>query len=360
MGTNYSQRVAAYRKYLQDTDASLAMCMTDVKGDRGLHPSKQKDHQDYYLHIVDENKDGIVIRGAKAHISFAAACHELMVLPCRAMTEDDKDYAVSCGVPLNAKGVTIISTPPEIPHAQKGSFDFPLGGGLGGDAIIVFDDVFVPNERVFLKKEWRFAVMQTYMFSNFHRMTADAYKYPIIQKFVGCAMLIAEYNGIERYGHVRDKISWLVKYAETTEALGRLACELCVSEADSDLVYPKPMLSNLAKLYFAENSMESIQHMMDLAGGIMATMPREKDFKNPVTGPMLQKYLRGKAEVPTEYRVKAINLAKALCGEFEQIASLNAEGSMASQRLQIYGTAPFQEWKELAKKMAGIPIDKKK
>ncbi len=354
-GTNYSKRVAAYRKYLQDTDAALAMCMTDVKGDRGLHPSKQKDHKDYYLHIVDENKDGIVIRGAKAHISFAAACHEMMVLPCRAMTEADKDYAVSCGVSMNTKGITIISPAPEIPHAKKGDFDHPLGGGIGGDAVVVFDDVFVPNERVFLKGEWEFSAMQTYMFSNFHRMTADAYKYPLIEKFVGCAALIAEYNGIEKYGHVREKLTWLAQYAEITEALGRLACELCVSEPGSDLVYPKPMLSNLAKLYFAENNMTSIQHMMDLAGGIMATIPCEKDFKNPVTGPMLEKYLRGKADVPTESRMKAINLAKALCGEFEQISSVNAEGSIASQRLGIFVTAPFQEWKDLAKKMAGIP-----
>jgi len=156
-GTNYAERVEEYRKYLIRTDNSIALGMTDVKGDRSLRPSKQQPHQDYYVRIVEERKEGIVVRGAKAHISEAPLSNEIIVLPCRAMREDDKDYAVSFAVPANAKGLTLISAEPEIKEPGN-FFDNPISASIYlNDAMVIFDDVFIPNERVFMKGEWRFA-----------------------------------------------------------------------------------------------------------------------------------------------------------------------------------------------------------
>src|SRR4030042_1605952 len=175
-GTRYTQNVEAYRKHLQKNDLSFAMGLTDVKGDRTLRPSQQKRHQDYYVRIVEERKDGIIVRGAKTHISQAPLCNEILIAPCRAMKEDDKDYALSFAVPVSSKGITLISAEPEV-HEANNLFDHPIAGAVYiNDATIIFEDVFVPNERIFLKGEWDFAGQVAYMFANFHRLSAETYK----------------------------------------------------------------------------------------------------------------------------------------------------------------------------------------
>jgi len=175
-GTAYAENVEAFRRFLQKTDASFAMALTDVKGDRGLRPSKQKQHQDYYVHVVEEKKDGIIVRGAKTHISQAPLCNEILVAPCRSMKEDDKAYALAFAVPANTKGVTMISAEPEVSDPDN-IFDHPIAASVYiNDATIIFDDVFVPHERVFLKGEWEFAGQVAHMFGNFHRLSAETYK----------------------------------------------------------------------------------------------------------------------------------------------------------------------------------------
>ena len=282
-GTNYAANVENYRKYLQKNDLSLALAMTDVKGDRSLRPSKQQPHQDYYVHIVEERSDGIVVRGAKMHISESPVSNEIIVLPCRAMKEDDKDYAVSFGVPANTKGITFIS--PEAETKEPGNFfDYPISSSVYiNDALIAFDDVFIPNERIFLKKEWEFAGDAAYMFGNFHRLSAETYKAAELESLTGAAVLMAEYNGIDKVSHVQEKLTWLSQYTEAVEILGRAACEHCISEPDSDLVYPNPMIANICKLYFADNWHQATKYVQDIAGGIVATVPSAKDYYSPET-----------------------------------------------------------------------------
>ena len=148
-GTNYAENVETYRKHLQKNDLAFAMGLTDVKGDRSLRPSQQKRHQDYYVRIVEERKDGIIVRGAKTHISQAPLCNEILIAPCRAMREDDKDYAVAFAVPVNSPGISMISAEPEV-HEAGNLFDHPIAGAVYiNDATIVFEDVFIPNERIF-------------------------------------------------------------------------------------------------------------------------------------------------------------------------------------------------------------------
>ena len=353
-GTNYAERVEEYRKYLQKTDPTVALGMTDVKGDRSLRPSKQQPHQDYYVRIVDESSDGIVVRGAKMHISQSPLSNEIIVLPCRSMREDDKDYAVAFAVPANTKGITYISSEPEIKEPGN-FFDYPLSASIYiEDALIVFDDVFVPNERVFMKREWPFAGDMAYMFGNFHRLSAETYKAVELELVAGTAALMAEYNGIERAPHVQDKLTWLTLYAEAVEILGRAACEHCVSEPDSDLVYPNPMYANIAKFFFADNWHQATKYIQDIAGGIVATAPSSKDFFNPETRDMIEKYLGGKDGIPTEHRVRLTKLIRDLTSSYEDVLTLHAEGSLAAQRLSIYALADFERYKAAAKRAARI------
>ena len=354
LGTHYAQNVESYRKYLQDTDASLALAMTDVKGDRSLSPSQQQPHQDYYVRIVEERKDGIVVRGAKAHISEAPLSNELIVVPCRAMKEDDKAYALSFGVQANAKGLTMISAEPEVKEPGN-FFDYPLSASVYiNDAMIIFDDVFIPNERIFLKGEWKFAGHIAHMFGNFHRLSAETYKAVELELLTGAAALMAEYNNVERVAHIREKLTWLVWYTEATEVLGRAACEHCATESEAGLVYPNPMIANIAKLHFADNWHQGIKYLQDIAGGIVATAPSAADYFNPETHDMIEKYLGGKAGIPTEHRLRLIKFIRDLGSSYEDVITLHAEGSLAAQRLSIHALAEFDRYKAAVKRAARI------
>lgn len=354
LGSFYAPRVEAFREICKQEDAAITVAMTDVKGDRSLRPSKQKPHQDYYIRIVDETKEGIVVRGAKAHISMSPLCNEMIVLNCRAMREDDRDYAVAFAIPPNTKGLSFIAPCPE-PIEEGNYFDYPLLAHIyAADAMVIFDDVFVPMDRVFMKREWQFAGPLAYMFANFHRVSADAYKVAELEVLVGAAALMAEYNGLEKVPHIQDKLSWLVWYAETTEALGQAACQNCLIDPPSGLAYPNPMISNAAKFFFADNYHQALKLVQDIAGGIVATIPSSKDYLNPETRYLLDKYLGGREGVPTEHRIRAIKLVKDLACIWHQVATLHAEGSLSAQRLSFFALGDFDRYKAAAKRVAGI------
>ncbi len=357
-GTTYAANVEAYRKHLQKNDLSFAMGLTDVKGDRSLRPSQQKRHQDYYVRIVEERSDGIIVRGAKTHISQAPLCNEVLIAPCRAMKEDDQAYAVAFGVPLNAPGITLISAEPEV-HEGYSLFDHPIAGSVFiNDATIIFEDVFIPDERLFLKGEWEFAGQVAYMFANFHRLSAETYKAMELELFTGAAALMAEYNGIEKVSHVREKLTWLVMYTEMVETLGLAAVEHCIQEADSDLVYPNPMIANICKYQFANNWHEATKYIQDIAGGIVATCPSAKDFFNPATHALLDKYLGGKEGVPTEDRLRLVKLVRDLTSSYEDVLTIHAEGSLEAQKMSILQLADFDRYKAAAKRAARVKNEK--
>lgn len=353
-GTRYAANVDAYRRHLQQNDLAFAMGLTDVKGDRSLRPSQQKQHPDFYVHIVEERKDGIVVRGAKAHISQAPACNEILVAPCRAMREDDRAYAVSFGVPVNAPGVTLISAQPEVSEGYN-LMDHPISGSVYiNDAMIIFEDVFIPKERIFLKGEWEFAGQVAYMFANFHRLSAETYKAMELELFTGAAALMAEYNGIEKVAHVREKLTWLVMYTEMIETLGRAAVEHCIQEEGSDLVYPNPMIANICKYQFADNWHTATKYLQDIAGGIMVTAPSAKDFLNPETRALMEKYLTGRDGIPTEDRFRMMKLARDLTSSYEDVLTIHAEGSLEAQKMSILQLADFDRYKAAARRAAGL------
>jgi 4-hydroxybutyryl-CoA dehydratase / vinylacetyl-CoA-Delta-isomerase len=353
-GTHYAENVEAYRKYLQKNDLSFAMGLTDVKGDRSLRPSQQKNHQDYYVRIVEERKDGIIVRGAKTHISQAPLCNEILIAPCRAMREDDKAYAVSFAVPVNTPGLAMISAEPEV-HEAGNLFDHPIAGSVYiNDATIIFEDVFVPKERIFLKGEWDFAGQVAYMFANFHRLSAETYKAMELELFTGAAALMAEYNGVEKVPHIREKLTWLVMYTEAVEVIGKSACENSISEPDSDLVYPNPMYANICKFYFADNWHQATKYIQDITGGIAVTCPSGKDFMNPEIRSLLDKYLGGRQGVPTEHRLRMAKLVRDLTSSYEDVLTIHAEGSLEAQKLSIFALADFDRYKAAAKRAARI------
>ncbi len=359
LGTHYVERVEAYRKYLQKEDLGLIGAMTDVKGDRSLRPSKQKKHQDYYVRVVDRQKDGILVRGAKMHISSTPGANEVIVMPCRAHGEEDKDYAVVFALPLNAKGITLITMEPTMrEEGEEALWDYPLSavtGHLASECMIVFEDVFVPWERVFLCGEWEFSRDFTYLFAIFHRLFGVCRMTSELELLTGVGALMAEYNGIETYSHVRDKLAWLAMYTEAVDVIGKASCLYCEKEPDSELVYPNLVYINTAKYLFADNYHQAMKIVHDICGGIAATIPTYRDWVNQETHPLLEKYLGGKAEVPTEHRLRVIRLLKDLTHPHFQVGSIHGEGSLAAQRMFLYMGADWERYKAAAKKAVRIP-----
>ena len=287
LGTDYLGRVRAFHERCAEGDLALAVAQTDVKGDRALGPAEQgaQGHPDAYLRIVERRPDGIVVRGCKAHTSVSTNANEIIVLPTRAMGEADADYAVAFAVPADAPGLTMIASPHGGTVAEKNAFEHPISARHKMmETLTVFEDVFVPQERVFLAGEWQFAGPLALTFVEFHRFTAVSYKLPLVDALVGTALLLAEYNGVARAGHVRDKLAWLIAYAEGLRALTETAARRCRVHPPG-IAAPDPLTVNTAKLHFATNYHQAVARVQDIAGGLLVTYPAEEDLRSPSWAP---------------------------------------------------------------------------
>ena len=209
----YAGRIQKFHRHCRDNDLAVAVAQTDTKGDRSLGPTQQE-HPDYYLRVVEQRADGIVVRGAKVHTSVSTNSNEMIVLPTRAMRAEDKAYAVAFAIPMNTPGLKMIASPHGSSH--KNAFEHPISARHKMmETLTVFDDVFVPNERVFLNGEIDFAGLLALTFVRFHRFTAVSYKLPLLELMAGAGFAIAEANGISRAGHGRDKLTHLAAYHPT-------------------------------------------------------------------------------------------------------------------------------------------------
>ncbi len=354
IGTSYLHRVQSFLDMCREKDLALAVAQTDVKGDRSRSPSDQS-HPDYYVRIVERRPDGIVVSGAKVHTSVSVNSNELIVLPTRAMSERDADYAVAFAVTPDTPGVTLIASP----HGTgpRDAFERPLSSGRKMfETLTVFENVFVPNERVFLAGEWQFAGPVAVDFVEFHRFTAISYKLPLVDLLVGSAFLLAQYNGLTRVSHIRDKLARLVAYAETLRALTHAAAAQCHMKAPG-LAVPDPMLVNLAKLHFASGYHQAVSWAQDIAGGLLVTGPAAEDLKSPETRGYIEKYF-GAGEVTAEARLRAMNVLADLTasdfGGYQEVLAVHAEGSIEAEKLTALRNYNSNETMAYAMRMAGI------
>jgi 4-hydroxybutyryl-CoA dehydratase / vinylacetyl-CoA-Delta-isomerase len=358
LGTNYSQRVRAFHEHCASQDLALAVAQTDVKGDRSLGPSElaARGNPDAYVRIVSRRDDGIVVRGMKTHTSCTTNVNEVIVLPTRAMAEADAEYAVSFAIPVNTPGVTLIASP----HggSERDDFDHPISSKHKMmETLTIFDDVFVPWDRVFMNCEWQWAGPLALAFVEFHRFTAISYKLPLVDALVGAAMLLAELNGVERAGHVRDKLSWLIGYAETLRALVQASASRCRVHSNGTAV-PDPLTVNIAKMHFASNYHVAVARVQDIAGGTLVTAPAGADLDHPELGDWVRRAMVGKVGTDAVHRLKALNLASDLTssdfGGYQEVLAIHAEGSIEAQKLTILRQYDGGAAKSYARELAGI------
>jgi len=354
LGTEYLPRVRALYEHCRENDLAMAVAQTDVKGDRSRGPAEQ-DHPDYYVRVVDRRPGGIVVRGAKVHTSVTPNANELFVIPTRNLTEADRDYAVSFCIPLNTPGLKQIASPYGAGHDSR--FNHPISSRHKMmETLTIFDDVFVPNERVLMNGEWQFAGALAKTFVEFHRFTAISYKLPLLDLLTGSSLLIAEQNGIERAGHVREKLTWLISYAETVRMLTKMSAIRCTLK--DGIAVPDTAAVNIAKLHFASNYHQALMHVQDLTGGLLVTGPGEEDLKNPETGKYIERYLGGAVGVSGEHRLRTINLISDLTtgdfGGYQATLAIHAEGSLEAEKLTILREYDRERVKSYTRWVAGV------
>ena len=331
-----SGRIEAFLAHCRDNDLAMSVAQTDVKGDRSLGPSAQP-NPDSYLRIVERRADGIVVRGAKVHTSCTPNTNELIVLPTRAMGPADADWAVSFAIPVATPGLKLVASP--YGSQQSDSFDSPISSArLMMETTTIFDDVFVPNDRVFLDGQSECAGPLALAFVDYHRFTAISYKLPLVDALVGAGALMADMNGITRAAHVREKLTWLIAYAETLRALVESAA-LRGRPDDAGVFVPDPLTVNIAKSHFAHGFHEALQHVQDLSGGLLVTAPSGADFDDPEIGPLLDSYLAGRDGVDGRSRIRALNMVSDLTtrefGGYHAVLAIHAEGSLEAEKMLI-------------------------
>jgi aromatic ring hydroxylase len=348
------ERAQAFFEHCRANDLAVAVAQTDVKGDRSLAPHQQPD-PDLYVHVVDRNDDGIVVRGAKCHTSISANADEILVFPTRAMNADDADFAVAFAVPTNAPGLSMYIS--SYSGGEHDEWAFPLSSKHKMlETLTVFDDVFVPWERVFVCQEPELAGPLALTFVEYHRFTAVSYKLPLVDLLVGASAVIAEMNGVVKAGHIREKLTQLVIYAETVRALTHMAAHRAKVDEATGIAYPDPMTTNLAKYTFATKYHQAIELVQDCAGGLLVTGPGADDWASAEVRPVLEKYFRGAA--PASERLAIINLISDLTtrdfGGYHAVLAVHAEGSIEAEKMQIlrsYDAAPAVAY---AKRLVGL------
>ena len=356
-GTEYHKRFLNYLESVQENDLTCDGAMTDPKGDRGLPPHKQAD-PDVFLHVVEERKDGIVVRGAKAHQTGAVNSHEIIVMPTIAMREEDRDYAVSFAMPSDAEGIIYILGRQSCDTRKLEGATIDTGNFLygGHEALVIFDNVFVPWERVFMHGEYDFSGQLVEDFAAYHRQSY-ACKVGVGDVLIGAAQTAAEYNGVASASHIRDKIVEMNHLNETLYC-GSVACASEGHKEPSGTYNVDVLLANVHKQNVTRFPYEIARLAQDIAGGLMVTMPSNEDLKSPETGKWLEKYLRACSDIPTENRMRIlrlienITLGSAAVGYLTE--SMHGAGSPQAQRIMISRRVNLEEKQRAAKKLCGI------
>ncbi len=356
-GTDYQERFNKFLAYVQENDLVVDGAMTDVKGDRGLSPSAQKD-PDLYLRVVERREDGIVVNGCKAHQTGIVNSHEVLVMPTIAMKPEDKDYSVSFSVPSDAEGITIIYGRQSCDTRKMEGTEIDVGNSQfgGHEALIIFDHVFVPNDRIFLNGETEFVGMLVERFSGHHR-PSYACKVGVGDVLIGAAALAADYNGVPRASHIKDKLIEMTHLNETIYS-SALACSYEGTSTPSGAYLIDLLLANVCKQNVTRFPYEMCRLAEDIAGGLMVTQPSELDFRSEAIGHYVEKYLKGVDSVPTEHRLRIMRLIENLTLGTGAVGyrteSMHGAGSPQAQRIMISRLGNLEHKKELAKNIARI------
>ena len=338
--------------HVQDNDLTYAIAMTDAKGDRSLRPSQQP-NPDTYVRVVERRADGVVISGTKAIVTSAPYVHELLVLPGRAMTADDKDFAIACAVPLDAEGLTIVARPAGRPGESKASFSGRYGQSTG---VCLFDEVFVPWERVFIDGEWQHSEFLTKSYATHHRHTCIGARAGFGDLLIGAGAMMVEANGLclERNGHLRNTMVDLIKTVEGFYACGVAASVYGIRDPAGN-IEPEPVYSNIGKLLLATQIYDMHRLAHELSGGLVVTLPNPEEDHNPETAADLAAVLQARPDVPYAQRASVARFIEDLTASYAagwmSTISLHGGGSPEAMKREIHRRYPIGERQALVQRL---------
>ena len=355
--TSYQKRLIEFIKMIQKENLIIGGAMTDPKGDRSKAPYEQED-PDVFLHIVEKNDKGVIVKGAKAHQTGCINSHWIIIMPTMRLQENDRDYAIVGAVPADAPGITYIygRQSCDTRSMEDGDLDSGNAKFSGQEAMIIFDNVFIPWERIFMNGEYEFASMLVERFTCYHRRSYVC-KTGLGDVLIGASAAIADYNGIPNVSHIRDKLIEMTHLNESIYAAG-IASSYQAHRTKSGVWLNDDMLANVCKHNVTRFPYEIGRLAQDIAGGLMVTLPSEKDFRNPETGPMLRKYLKGRKGVDVENRLRILRLIENMTMGRNAVGylteSMHGAGSPQAQRIAISRLMQLEYKKQLAKNLANV------
>lgn len=358
--TKYHNNFLSFLKEMHTYNLVVGGAMTDVKGDRSKLPHEQED-EDLYLRIVKRNEKGVYVKGAKAHQTGCINSHWMVVMPTLRLSENDKDYAVVGAIPVDADGITYIygRQSCDTRSMEPGEYDVGNKYFAGQEAMVIFDNVFIPNEYIFMNGEYEFASKLVERFTTYHRRSYVC-KSGVGDVLIGAAATIAEYNGVEEASHIKDKLVEMNKLNETIYATG-IASSLQGRKTKSGNFINDELLANVCKQHVTKETYEISRIAQDLAGGLVGSMPSGMDFNEGEMSEDIKKYLKGKSDVNAEDRVKILRLIENMTLGRNAVAylteSMHGAGSPQAQRVQIRRNIDINEKKALAKKLSGVQED---
>lgn len=366
-GTEYHENFVKFLEMVQEEDLTVDGAMTDPKGDRGKAPHDQDD-PDMFVHIVERREDGIVVRGAKAHQTGSINSHWHIIMPTQAMREADADYAVSFACPSDTEGLYMIYGRQSCDTRKlEENADIDVGNRKfgGQEALVVFDDVFIPNEYIFMAGEYDFAGMMVERFAGYHRQSYGGCKVGVGDVVIGAAALAAEYNGADKASHIKDKLIEMTHLNETLYSCGiACSCEGCRTKAGNYQI--DLLLANVCKQNITRYPYEIVRLAEDIAGGLMVTMPSQADFNSDAVvgrngetiGDICNKYFAGRSDVSTEDRMRVLRFLENICLGSAAVGyrteSMHGAGSPQAQRIMIGRQSNLEEKKNMAKTISGI------
>ena len=355
--TEYHKNFINFLTEMHKYNLVIGGAMTDVKGDRSKLPHEQED-EDVYLRIVKRTQDGVYVKGAKAHQTGCINSHWMVVMPTLRLSDKDKDYAIVGAIPVDAEGITYIygRQSCDTRSMEPGEYDVGNKYFAGQEAMVIFDNVFIPNDYIFMNGEYEFASMLVERFTTYHRRSYVC-KSGVGDVLIGAAATIAEYNGVEEASHIKDKLVEMNKLNETIYATG-IASSLQGSSTKSGNFINDDLLANVCKQHVTKETYEIGRIAQDLAGGLVGSMPSGIDFNEGTMSEDLKKYLKGKKDINSGDRVKILRLIENMTLGRNAVAylteSLHGAGSPQAQRVQIRRKVNIEEKKDFAKKLSGI------
>jgi 4-hydroxybutyryl-CoA dehydratase / vinylacetyl-CoA-Delta-isomerase len=354
--TVYHSRLKAFVRSMQEHNYVLGGAMTDVKGDRSKSPCEQSD-ADMFVHVSRRTDQGVYIRGAKAHQTGCVNSHWLIVMPTLRLKPEEADYAIVGAIPVDAEGITyVIGRQSSDTRILEGEVDAGNAGFSGQEALVIFEDTFIPNDLIFMNGEYEHSAMLVERFTAFHRRSYVC-KSGVGDVLIGAAATLAEFNGVEKASHIRDKLVEMTYLNETIYATG-IAASYQSHPTASGAYLCDELLANVCKQQVTRITYEMARLAQDLAGGLLVTLPSEADYRSKELGSLLDKYLKGVDDVSTEDRWRMLRLIENLTLGRNAVGylteSLHGAGSPQAQRIQIQRQMELEIKQDLAKKLAGI------